>query len=261
MAQVERDGHAPGDHVADVRRDVHAADRAARPLDGEDPLGGGGQRVAAVLHRRGARVAGVADERDLGVALAVDGGHDADRLSEPLEHRALLDVDLDVAEHVVARGGNFVDEVAEPRALVVAQAQPFEPEPPGHDRGAEVGGAEAHALLVGEPDHLDVARHALGGLDGDQHAERPVVPAGVDHGVQMRSEHERRPVAAAPDQVPQRILARLEAGLAHPAGDQRVRVLHGGRAEAAGQRRRLLADLREDVAALEHAGGAAQLPR
>ena len=92
----------------------------------------------------------------VGVALAGDRGDDADGLVEALERGALLDVDLDVAEHVVARRRHAADEVAEPDALSVAQLEPAEVEAPRQDRRAEVGGAEAHALLVGEADDLEV---------------------------------------------------------------------------------------------------------
>ena len=198
------------------------------------------------------------------MALAGDRGDHADRLAEPLQHRPLLDVDLDVAEQVVARGNRPrppAHEVAEPHALVVAELEPRRVEAAGQGRRAEVGSAEAHALLVRKPDDLDRALHPLDGLEGDQHPERPVVPPGIDHRVQVRAEHQHRPVAAPADQVAERVLAHLETGLAHPAADQRVGLPHGVGPEAAGEPALLLAHLRETVAALQHARRGVQLPR
>jgi hypothetical protein len=250
--------------ATDAGPDLEAPDRPAGPLDSQDPLGGGDQCVAAVLHRHGARVPRLAGERDLGVALTGDRRHDADRLAQPLQHRTLLDMDLDVCLDVVAGGKpvppTLAHEVAEPHVAVTA-VQPRRVEAAGQRGRAEVGRAEADALLVGEGDDLEVALGACGRLDGDQYAERAVVAPGVDHGVEMGAEHEEGAVAAAPDQVAHRVLACVQARLLHPAGHERVRPLHRLGAEAAGQARRLLAYLREDVAPLEHAGGAAQLPR
>jgi hypothetical protein len=54
-------------------------------------------------------VAGLALEDDLGARLAGDRGDDADRHVLRLEHRALLDVDLDVTEQVVRRAPRGVE--------------------------------------------------------------------------------------------------------------------------------------------------------
>src|SRR5581483_10374746 len=55
-----------------------------------------GERVAALVHRRRAGVRGLAPERD-SVALDAEGAeYDAERKTERLEHRPLLDVELEV---------------------------------------------------------------------------------------------------------------------------------------------------------------------
>ena len=56
-----------------------------------------GQRVAALVHRRRARVRGLAAERDLVALDAERPEHDAERQIQRLEHRPLLDVQLEVA--------------------------------------------------------------------------------------------------------------------------------------------------------------------
>src|ERR1044071_5770310 len=87
--------------------------------------------------------------------------------------------------------------VLEREAVSVGEVEPLRVEAP-RDRGrAEIAGAEAHALLVGEADHLDgLRRHALDRGERDQHAERAVVAARVAHRVQVRAEHQRTPDAA-----------------------------------------------------------------
>jgi hypothetical protein len=67
-------------------------------LDVEDEFGHGGGGVAAAVHRRGAGVAGHADHFAHVAHAAVDGGDDAQRQVEFVEHRALLDVHFDEAE-------------------------------------------------------------------------------------------------------------------------------------------------------------------
>ena len=91
------------DHVDRAVRDVELADRRDQPrlragdaLGGEHELGGRGGGVAAQVHRRRAGVAGVAREGEVEAALAGDRGDDAERQALGLEHRALLDVDLEV---------------------------------------------------------------------------------------------------------------------------------------------------------------------
>ena len=64
-------------------------------------LRGAGERVAALVHRRRAGVRGLAAERDE-VALDAEGAeHDAERQVERLEHRPLLDVELEVRRRVL----------------------------------------------------------------------------------------------------------------------------------------------------------------
>ena len=49
------------------------------PLDREDHLGGGGERILAQRHRHRSGMAGMAGDLDAEPAGAIDGGHHADR--------------------------------------------------------------------------------------------------------------------------------------------------------------------------------------
>ena len=172
---VEREAHAAGDHVHRPGQRLDAADGADHVgraggdrFDREHALGRGRERVAAQCHRHGARVAGDAGHLDVEAIAAVDRRHDADRQPRRLEHRSLLDVELDVGEHV-ARGERGVADargIEAERAHRVAQrhavaARPVEQravERAGDRARAEQRRAEAHALLVAEADHDDRER-------------------------------------------------------------------------------------------------------
>src|SRR5439155_6578131 len=88
------------DHAAH-RADRSAADALRDLADLELELRSAGERVAALVHRRRAGVRGLAAERDL-VALDAEGAEDdAERQVERLQHRALLDVELEVRRRAV----------------------------------------------------------------------------------------------------------------------------------------------------------------
>ena len=145
---------------------------------------------------------------DHAVALDADRAeHGPDREAEALEHRPLLDVQLEVGAHVAQpplRGGGAVeldavlaDDVLEAPAVGVAQvAHGVGIERAGHGGGAEEAAAEARALLVGPVDERDGARRrALRGdraqrLERPHHAERAVEPAAVRHGVDVGADHD-----------------------------------------------------------------------
>src|SRR5947208_8767639 len=78
------------------RADRSAADPVRDLADLELEPRGAGERVAALVHRSRTRVRGLAAERDL-VPLDPEGAEDdAERQVERLEHRSLLDVELEV---------------------------------------------------------------------------------------------------------------------------------------------------------------------
>ena len=291
VADVQAEAHRAGHDVARPRphrelsdRGDDAGGRARRRLHGQDQLGGGAQGVAPVLHRDGPGVPGRTHEPDRDPALPRDGGDDPDRQVEPLEHGPLLDVDLDVADRVLRRPaadppGQRLRVAAvrphgfgEGHALLVLAPQQLRVEAIGVGGAAEVGGAVAQPLLVGEADHLDRERRAVRARvqpgdagQRDQDAERAVVAARVADRVEVGAEHQRpRPRArVAADQVADRVAADLHARGAHPLGHERGGPPHRGRAEGADEQARLLADRPELVGAAQHRGRIAhrQLPR
>ena len=174
---------------------------------------GGQEGVAPVRHRGRAGVRRLAAE-DHAVALDADGAeHRSDRQTEALEHRPLLDVQLEVGAHVaesapaVARAVELdavrADRVLEADSVGIREvAHRVGIERPAGRGGAEEAAAETRALLVGPVDERDGAgRRALRGdraqrLERAHHAERAVQPAAVRHGVDVRADdHGLRPVA------------------------------------------------------------------
>ena len=115
-AQVDGERHAspgmmltaPGD--ASMRPTVPTMPSSgcsfAIALQRERHLGGAGKRVVAQRHRHRAGVAGLAGHRDAHAALPDDAGDDAERLVLRLQHRPLLDMDLDIAGDLRALVGS-----------------------------------------------------------------------------------------------------------------------------------------------------------
>ena len=133
--------------------------------DLELELRGAGERVAALVHRRRAGVRRLAAEGDLVALDAERAEHDAERQAERLEHRALLDVQLEVGGGVLelaARLERVVEVDAVRRRATSGSAFPSASLPRaqlvlvGHRAGggarAEQRAPEARALLVGPVD-------------------------------------------------------------------------------------------------------------
>src|SRR5207237_10526047 len=101
--------------------------------------------------------------------LAGDGLHDTDRQSASLQHRALLDVDLEVAEQVVAVSVVVLDRARIPAegahcvgkrsSACVGMSKHRFIESAGERAAAAVGGAEAEAFLVRERKTLESDGH------------------------------------------------------------------------------------------------------
>ena len=216
-------------------------------------------------------MAGHAVDLDGVTVRAVDRGDDAGRQALGLEHRALLDVQLGVSEHVFLALCSFADalgveteaaqRIAHADPAAVDGVQDLRAERARHRAAAEQGGVEPGALLVGEADDLGRERQTPAGgvqrvdaLDAGDDAEHPVVLARVTHGVQMRAEDERRqtrPLAlVAADAVPRRIEARAHSRLAHPAEHQLVRAPLLVRQVDAGEAPGQLGERRERLAAI-----------
>jgi hypothetical protein len=152
---------------------------------------------------------------------------DTERQLQRLEHRSLLDVQLEVGGCVrelrprIERGvevdAESPDRLGQRRAVGVLQRTQvvLVGHRAGSGRGAEEGAAEAGALLVGPGDEPDGQRRlALLGdpaqhLGGGDDVERAVEPAAVGDRVEMPAEDERALVGAA--QRPPLVAGRIEA--------------------------------------------------
>ena len=179
--------------------------------DLERELGRAGERVAALVHRRRAGVRGLAAPRDARALDAERAEHDAERQVERLEHRALLDVQLEVGggvlelataprsrrsrsmpcsrERIRQRDAVAVGELRE-LVLVAHRARPRRDEPnserPKRAPSSSAQFDEPHrdrrlALLRDPPQHLDA---------GD-HVQAAVEPAAVRHRVDVPADQQR----------------------------------------------------------------------
>ena len=102
------------------RRD-HVRRRLCETLDRQHHLGGGSETVAAHGHRHGTGVSGATIHDNLEAARAVDRRDDADRLIGALEHRPLLNVNLNETE----RRGAVQHRVGNPRGITTERDEFF----------------------------------------------------------------------------------------------------------------------------------------
>jgi hypothetical protein len=169
--------------------------------------------------------------------------HGGGRLGARLEHRALLDVQLEVRAGAVqprARLGSPVevdvearDDVLQPLAVAVAQvAHGVGVERPRAGRRAEQRAAEPRALLVGPVDELERDRRppVLGRradrLQRPVDPERAVEPAACGHRVRVRAD-DHEPLAVALErrpQVPRLVHVDRDRQLAEPLPQQLARL-------------------------------------
>ena len=202
LPRDRRDHPGLGSHRADRR---HTAVPDADGTDRQRGRRGGGERVAAQVHRRRARVGGLAAELDQ-IPLVPERA--ADRRGQPPgveQHRALLDVQLEVGERAIealAGGRRLVEihvalreRVLQPRAVGVAQvAHVVRVERPRGGGRAEQAAAEARPLLVGPVDEPDRDRRRRPGgqrPDGAERGrdpERAVEPPARGHRVDVRAD-------------------------------------------------------------------------
>ena len=166
--------------------------RAAR-AHAEHELGRVDERVVAGVHRRRAGVVGAAREDDLAARRPGDRGHDPERLADALEHRALLDVQLEERRRQVAR----------------------------RRRAARLPGAAALLVAEGDDRERDVRCRAATSIA----ATTPSAPSKrPPSGTESRCEPDQtRGLAAAPEGVAARVDLDLEPGLAQPGRDEPVR--------------------------------------
>ena len=172
MPHVEAEDDAAWDHVPRARNDLELADRgddtvlaACGGFDRCHELGCRAQGVAAQRHRHRAGVPRLTGEHDAPSGLTGDRRDDAERNTVGLEHRALLDVDLVVADQIggLASGTRESLRVAaegthcfgQAHAVGIAALERCAVEPAGQNAAAKITSSEADAFLVGERDDLD----------------------------------------------------------------------------------------------------------
>jgi hypothetical protein len=128
-------------------------------------------------------------EDEVEPALARDRRDHAERQAFGLEHRSLLDVDLEVGlggGRIQRRPGLLADRAAQRHAAGVAQVQLVRRELADERAAAEVDALEAQPVLVGEGHDLQRRLgQRLRDRQAHQDAEHAVVAAGVGDGVQV----------------------------------------------------------------------------
>ena len=213
---------------------------------------------------------GRADEMHVASRLTGNGLHDAERQAEGVEHRALLDVDLEVADRrrrddgVVEERG--IETVVEDRVPHGSSAGIWAAEQRLVERADERPAADerhtvANAFFLGEPEDLDGERKPAAAQhvherDAHHDAEHAVERARVRHRVEMRT-YQKMPRSRGqsrvhPAKVPGRIDADRHADALHPAAQARVHVPHGGRQERARREPGLLGARRQRSAHVDH---------
>ncbi len=214
-------------------------------LDRRHALRGRSERIAAQAHRHGTGVSGHAGEFDVEAIASVDRSDHADRQAFAFEHRPLLDVQFRVRMdlcHGMRRIGDpgRIESERSQRSTHrdaggICLVEQCGVERAGDGSAAQQRGTEAHALFVGETDHLDregqprrrrlQCVHAFDRRDDAEHA---VVLPGVADGVEVRSQHQawqtRRRSLVASDAIAHGVQPGIHSGRAHPVEHQRVRV-------------------------------------
>ncbi len=286
-AQIEAELHLAGNDVDRTRLRLDPADGAdhARRLardafHREDHLGRCRERILAEGHRHRAGVAGLARDAGRDPLDRGDRGHDAKWLVRAFEHRPLLDVKFDVAQHRLAPPGDGGNRrgvepegghrLAHGDAGLVAALQRCHVEGAGDGTRAGEGHRKAHAFLVAECDHLDgegqlVAEtpQLLDHREAREHAEIAVIFAGIAHRIDMRGDDQRRQTRLTsfqpPDDVANRIDGGREPGLREPALHFLHPQLVRGREIEPGQLAGFVSDQGQFVEARHHACGGGKI--
>src|SRR5207247_611098 len=109
MAHVQASRDTAGDHVAgswlgvDLSHGGHQVRRhSGSVFHRSDPFRRRGERIAPEMQGRGPGVIRRTPKSYFSTALSRDRLHNAQRQTETLEHRALLDVELQIAAHLPA---------------------------------------------------------------------------------------------------------------------------------------------------------------
>lgn len=218
----------------------------------------------------------VSPDADVKAPAVADAGYAGERAILLFEDGPLLYVKLVIGAELLLRNPGLTDffraeagiqhSVPEGNSFPVYGVKPGGVPPAGHGRAAEIGHAEARALFVRESCYFHRMLRALSGLyqavhclDGREYAQRAVIGAGVNHGVEVGAQHDGRKIGpraleAAADAAG-RIDEGAHAGFLHPAAHER-RGFHGsGGNKSAGYLPRHVRDQREFLQAGHDAVG------
>ena len=224
---IERDSAFFHHARHDPRLRRAGADRAHAPAasrgDGVDLLGHLRSRqegVAAAVHRRGARVSGLAAKCDRVSHHAEGAEHGTERQVEVEEHRPLLDVEFQVGggvrplapalPHALEIDAHVPQGVGQRHSLLVGESpRLIEIEVAGAGGRAKQALAEPRPFLVGPVHHADRDRrfsfvlraHPPQHLQTRQQSEATVEPTAVGHRVDVAADH-NGPFARARERRP-----------------------------------------------------------
>jgi len=239
-------------------------------LDGNDPLGRGGNRIVAKMHGRGARMIGAAQKFELHPCLSHDGFHCTKRPSERFEDRSLLDVKFQVGKRVVAERcarnilgiqSEVFDGGANGNSIRVLAIQEIFVEPADKRAAADKWCAEADSFLFGKADDFDGEGKAptierFEESDGDNNSENAVIGSGVGNRVEMRAEQQagRRGLHSAIEgaQIPSGVDRHFGARGFEPLGDFAVTIVHRPGEESAARAGCVFRERRQFSAASDH---------
>jgi len=209
-----------------------------RIADAQHQVGGALQGVAAQRHRRGAGMGGLAARTAFEPAHPLSRGHHPDGVARYLQHRPLLDMELQEAVPVARRAwraaavADPLQRIGEGAPLIVTYSIRFLLRHcTGIDRRGHGGGAEARAFFVGPVDDFDRTRRLDAPVverahhfEAGQHAEHAIETATGRLGVQVAAgRHGRQviPPARAPrEHVAHSVDVDAAARLLAPAPEQ-----------------------------------------
>jgi hypothetical protein len=224
---------------------------------GKNDSGGTGEGIAARGHRRRAGVVGLARQGDSEAEQTTDAGHDAEVGALLLQHRTLLDVQLEIGADVLdtARVGKAL-EVEAARGHRVGHAAPapvLQVEVSNEYAAPEHPRLEAAPFLVVERHNPQrAAKRRLralqraNDLEGREHAEGAVVLPSARDGVQVRADEDRTalPLVPAAEHVARRVDLRLQPELLEAPDEPFVRLCELGGPGKAGDALPVRADPR-----------------
>ena len=195
---------------------------------------------------------GLAGEGELHARLAGDGVDDAERMVFALEHGALLDVELEVAEGVASMRAAGSSSGSRPkvrmasatvmpsrsvRARVSASSSPMRARLPRNGMPKRTP-SSSEKPMTSMAKGRGVGCEFFDDGDAEDDAEEAVEGAGVGDGVEVRADEQARRVGREAGQRPRRLPA-ASTWTAMPAAriqlaEEGVDVVHGGREEGAG---------------------------